>query len=148
MIKIIIISLSILAFGCGHENGKRTLYKYSVRNDSGRPITVKSFTSHEPALTPILTELAVGMKIKKEYLGGVPPGGYTYIDFFGKIGSPNRDSIIIIYGNLKKQVFKRIGCGGSERNPLSTCIYRKVKETFVFTEQDYENAEDCNGDCN
>ncbi len=35
----------------------------------------------------------------------------------------------------------------SEKNPLNIYFYQGQEVTFIFTEEDYENATDCGGDC-
>ena len=57
-----------------------------------------------------------------------------------------RDSLKIVYQNNRVSFFNTNSCE-DVRNPLNVCEYGNLEETFIFTEQDYENAEDCNGNC-
>ncbi len=55
-------------------------------------------------------------------------------------------SLVVIFDMDKIVFFNYENCDNN-RNPLNFCEYRGLEEAFTFTEQDYENAEDCNGNC-
>ncbi len=144
MKKIILFSIILFAiFGCITETGESTKYIFTVKNESGKFIKIKSYLSQFPDVLPIITNLEDGQQLTKKFNGGLPPQLYTFNDFFGD--SQLRDSIIVIYNNEKMESFT-VSCS-NDRNPLNFCIYSKPIETFTFIEQDYQNAVYCNGDC-
>lgn len=51
------------------------------------------------------------------------------------------DSVRVIFDNQKVKIFSRI-----PPNPCNICDGDEKHQYFI-TEQDYENAEDCNGNC-
>lgn len=143
---IIIITLLIILFSCITEQGESVTYVYTVKNESGKAIIVKSFKSDNPTQIPVITYLNINQVLTKKYNIGLPPKDYNFANFFGEDNQP-RDSIIIIYNNDKIQSFS-LGCkDNNTRNPLNFCEYSKEVETFIFTTQDYINAENCNGNC-
>jgi hypothetical protein len=144
MKKAIIAFIAMLMFNCGPEQGERTLYTYTIKNDSGKNITIKAYRINRPDIAPVITNLPIGAKLTKTYQDGLPPTGYNFIDYF------QGDSIIVKYENLKTQkydVYDGLKC---DQNPLFKspfCERSSPEITFIFTVQDYEDAQDCNGNC-
>lgn len=137
MRKIILIITLLITFSCGTDLGEGKFYNYSIRNESGKDITIYSYRTIYPIREkPIIIQLANGESLTKTYQDALPPTGYDFGVFF------EGDSIIINFNNEKKQVFTFKT--NNERNPF---WYGGISETFIFTEQDYQNAEDCNGNC-
>ncbi len=147
MKNLIITLVLVLAYSCGTDQGEGTLYKYTVKNESGKTLIIKSYLSNFPSVSPVITNLSIGEELVKTYQDGLPPSpsGYGFGNFFGTEES-SRDSLKIIYDDSKVQFFKGV-CSENDRNPLNICTYQETEEIFTFTQQDYENAEDCNGDC-
>jgi hypothetical protein len=143
MKKAIVSLIIVFLFGCGPDQGEGTLYTYTIKNESGKNITIKAFRPNRPEIAPIMTNLAIGEKLTKTYKDGLPPSRYDFKKFFGDSWT---DSIIVIYEKSKFNGFE-YGCFESDRNPLNACIYNRANETFTFIAQDYENAQDCNGSC-
>lgn len=143
--KNIVLLFLVLATSCGTDNEEGKFYRYTIQNESGKSITIKSYLSNLPNIEPLTFNIEIGEKLTKTYQDGLPPTPYDFGNFFGDIDNP-RDSIKVIYNNSK--VSYLIGeHSQNERNPLNGNIYNKTEETFTFTLQDYENAEDCNGNC-
>ncbi|SHF55742.1 hypothetical protein SAMN05444483_101583 [Salegentibacter echinorum] len=137
------IFLLTLLNGCGTDQGEGKNYIFTLVNSSGYDIRIDSFFSSEED-TEIIA-LRNGEEITKQFNSPAPPiqEYYSYISFF------QGDSIVINYGNEKQQIFViETNCNGNERNPLNICIYDEQQETFTFTEEDFENATPCDGDCN
>jgi hypothetical protein len=143
MKSIIPFLLVLLIYSCGTDQGDTTTYEYSARNDSGTGIEVRSYISYLPEVAPIITVIPSGEEVTKTFKDGLPPSGYSFKSFFGD--NPNRDSIKVIYNNERASIFTD-SCT-NERNPLNNCIYRNEQEIFTFTEEDLQNASDCQGSC-
>lgn len=143
MSKVFLLLLTAIVLGCGTDQGEGKTYKYTVVNESGQPLKIKSYRSNAPKLAPIITTLDVGQEINKSFYDDLPPSEYNFVVFFGGNEDRHRDSIVVIYDEKRFNSFKRIGCAGSERNPLNVCMYGGTEEIFVFTEEDYENATPC-----
>ena len=144
MKQIYLLLIITFFFSClGTDQGQSRTYTYKVINKSGKFITVKSFFRNDSSIAPIITNIDVEQEIIKSETDFPPSYGETnYKRFFG-VG---RDSIVIFYDKEKKQSFLHI-CNDNKRNPLNFCIYNNLEEVFFFTEEDYNNAEDCNGNC-
>jgi hypothetical protein len=145
--------LTILCFlSCGTDQGETKTYTYSARNESGVLIKILAYNSLSTTPHEIIysTTLENGNEIKKIFEDGLPPRGYNFSAFFANLNGRRAitDSIKVIYNNTKyKSFISEINCSGEFRNPLNTCIYSDSEEIFTFTVEDYENAEDCNGNC-
>jgi hypothetical protein len=140
-----LLPILIICFGfisCHTDDGR--LYTYTLKNNSGIDIEIMAFSQTNEFREPITTLVDNGEEIVKQYESDPPlnPNIYSYIGFL------QGDSIIVSYDNEKQQIFVQETCEGSERNPLNICIYSDRQETFTFTEEDFQNATPCNGDCN
>lgn len=128
---------------CGTDQGETRKYSYTVINESGKSIRVKSFFTYNPSITPIITSIQIGQEITKTHTDYPPYNSeFSFQHFFGE----RRDSIVVIYNDEKIESFI-YECDSNESNPLNFCVYNKLEEVFIITEEDYNNAEDCNGDC-
>lgn len=138
MKNLFLAFITLAIIGCGTDQGEGNFYNYSIINESGKDITINSYRTIYPIREiPVIIQLANGENLTKTYQDALPPSGYDFGVFF------EGDSIIINFNNEKKQVFTFI-TNNNNRNPFS---YAGITETFIFTTQDYENAEDCNGNC-
>ena len=137
MKKIILTVSSFFVIGCWWTQVENKSYKYTLRNESGKDIKVSSFrTFYPPRETPDITILDNEEELIKTYEVSSQPDIFNFISFF------NGDSLIVNYNNERKQIFTFPT--ENERNPF---YHTGTNVTFVFTQQDYENAEDCNGSC-
>ncbi len=135
----------ILFLSCGPEDECES-YKYTLQNKSG--VTIKIITYNIEGIIKLDNNQEKSKTYKSCSHNDIPY--YSYVNFFAS------DSIKIIFNSTKKLFFKKkIICeqGGikeNERNLLNECFYnsnKNSKKTFIFTSEDYENAEDCNGNC-
>jgi len=137
-----ILLACICLASCHSDDGK--IYTYKLRNTSGIGIKILAFSKSIQFREPIVTNIKDGEEIIKNYESDPPldDNGYNYVGFF------QGDSIIVTYNNEKQQIFvEEINCEENERNPLNICLYGSTEETFTFTEEDYENAIMCDGNC-
>ena len=145
MKKILLTTLVSLFFmRCGTDQGSSKTYVYTVKNTSGYNLKIYAYLNE--IVSPTITLINNGEELTKKYEDFNPPSGYDFSRFFDPLRTAmGRDSIMIIYNNEKKQNFKS-KCD-TDRNPLNFCEYSGLRETFIFTNEDYENAEDCGGPC-
>lgn len=138
-----IIILTCLCLSSCHTDDGR-IYIYKLRNTSGIGINIIAYSKSNEFREPTITNIDDGEEIIKHYKSDshLEPNVYNFVSFF------QGDSIIVTYGNEKQEIFEEEFCEGSERNPLNLCIYSDQEETFTFTQEDYQNANPCNGDCN
>lgn len=141
-------ALLLTLFGCfGTDQGKGKFFRFNVMNESGKVIKIAAYLSQYPKVAPIITTLDIGETITKTHQDGLPPSSpYSYGAFLGD-GENRRDSLKIIYSNSKIQFFT-MECSEDKRNPLNFCVYNGTEETYIFTEEDYENAIPCNEELN
>lgn len=143
MKKIIVILLTSLFLSCGTDQGSAKDYIYTVKNSSEKSVVVKSYFPHDISISPVITNFEIG-EIKTKRETDYPPsyGETSFRRFFGE----GRDSIVVIFNNekIKSYVYS---CSGNRLNPLDFCKYNNEEEVFEFTQEDYTNAEDCNGNC-
>jgi hypothetical protein len=140
MKKLLFIFVTSLLIGCGTDQGKGKSYKYTIKNDSGKNITINSFRTFYPKrITPLITSLNNGESITKTFDDTLPPSGYDFTVFF------NGDSLVINYNNEKKQVYTMFKGVDEVKGPFAKA---GTIENFVFSEEDYANSIPCNGNCN
>lgn len=140
-----ILFLTILCFlSCGTDQGETKTYTYTVRNESGVSIKLKGYKSGVNT-SPYIIQLENNQDLTKTFEDELPPRGpYKFSDFF------QSDSLIVLFNNQKKTLYLlETRCeNGNNRNPLNSCFHSiNEVETFIFTQEDYGNAEDCNGNC-
>lgn len=150
--------ITLFFISCGPDMGETKTYTYTVRNESGVQIKILAYYSYyslnlnavRHTILLHTTLLNSGEQITKQYQDFLPPRGYNFSSFFANLNGIRSitDSIKVIYNNTKfKSFISETNCNGGFRNPLNTCIYSDTEETFIFTADDYENAEDCIGNC-
>lgn len=145
MKKMIIIILLLNLVGCGTDQGKGKTYTYTVKNMSGRDIKIDAYQASITNIGLKTMYLENGEEITKIFKSPGPPlqEYYDFIRFF------QGDSVVVTFDNEKVETFVlELSCEGDERNPLNMCFYSDQEETFIFTEEDYENAVPCDGSCN
>ncbi len=138
--SILLLIIVANLYNCTRES--YDTYNYTIKNETGKSIIIESYLSSFPNVSPIITNLSVGEELIKTE---TTRHSYSFANFFGKNDS-SRDSLKIVYQNNKVSFFNTNSCE-DVRNPLNICEYGNLEETFIFTENDYENAEDCNGNC-
>ncbi len=138
-----------LIISCGPE-GPCKESKLTLRNESGVDIKIIGYNKANGKLDSLVFNLKNNVQLAQKYKHCPPNGGSFSVfrsDFF------KSDSIKVIFNNNKKTIFEaEIYCDQQnmalKRNPLYQCIYNSgTIGTFVFTKEDFENAEDCNGNC-
>lgn len=142
LLYIYLVSLMLLS--CT-DQGSGKFYKYTIENKSGKNIKISSYRSTYPKRDiPIVMVLNNGQSLTKIFQDNLPPSGYDFAVFF------NGDSIVINYENLKFQKYDFYDGKICDQNPLFNSPFCKsgTTVTFTFTLEDYQNAQDCGGNCN
>lgn len=147
--KTFIYLVIIFVFSSCTDLADGETYTYTVRNESGVSIKVLAYHIYTNEVL-YTTTLENGNEIKKTIKDGSPPRGYSFSVFFaglnGRSGITN--SIKVIYNNTKFKVYNNDNLT-DERNPLGPNHNGgRLEATYTLTPDDYENAEDCNGNCN
>ena len=128
--------------------------QYSLKNESNQVIKLKFYFKYDNQL--VYGEI-ITLNNTEVFNGGVLETDQPHSN---EINHPiinafkSSDSLIVIYNDLKKSTFS-IGFKGDlstpiERNPFRHGSYENLgNDDFQFTimEEDYNNAEDCNGNC-
>lgn len=139
---------SILFFAvaaCTPEAGEVKTYRYTVRNESGIKMRIIGYPQYNNA--PYIINLENGEERTQTYKDYLPSRGYSWNFFYGSSnGQKSADSIKVIYNTIKFKDFSHKNYD-DERNPLFKFNVDITRGTFTFTKEDYENAEDCDGNC-
>ena len=141
------------------------IYHYAIENQSGVDIKLKIYyrTKDDRAVDIKYLALNNGQKIEKTHKNYGAPDEYYFADFF-EINNEIINTVEVIYDSHRRTVFEQqrvksivdnkceILVSGEEvpcnpRNFLNIFYYQGVNEHYIFTAEDYEEAEDCNGDC-
>lgn len=143
-ILFFLIALSLLA-SCT-DQGSTDTYTYTVRNESGVNIKIIGYVTFTN-VKEFIINIENGKEYTQVYEDGLPPRGYSWNFFYGSSnGNYAADSIKVIYNNVKFKDFSYKNIE-DERNPIYKPNENRAKGFFTFTIEDYENAEDCNGNC-
>ena len=154
---LMLISAIIIISGC--EPGNIIDYDYTIVNDSGKTVILIPFLNGEKDLKNAIT-LNQGDKINKKYRY-IPPGGAGY----SMANLLNSDYIAFIYNNEKINIFSVyseqcttcpsisnssiiIKYTENNRNPFNSKFNDAQTEVYTITPEDYQNAQDCGGNCN
>lgn len=136
--------ITLIFLSCGTDQGEIKTYIYTVRNESGVNVIFKGYKT-KIKTPPTIIQLDNNQEITKTFKDGLPPRGpYEFSHLF------QSDSLIVLFNNKKKISYLwGSSCESSNaRNPLNICFHSRNKiETFIFTIEDYNNAQDCNGNC-
>lgn len=143
-ISTIYLILLFFILACTAEAGKAKTYIYTVKNESGVKIKILGYPKFNPNPANIIN-LENGEEFTETYQDVLPPKGYDFRSFFGGNRHPV-DSLRIIYNDTKYKDYN-FRNNTDLRNPIFNLTGNTV-ETYIFTESDYENAENCNGNCN
>jgi len=159
---VLVFLLSFLLTACPTEDFPKNLREYQIKNESGKDLILKFLHRTVDTL-----EFKVNLENKAIYVGGVlkhndaseirlsdPESFYPSMAFHSRgLGS---DSLVVLF-NKERYSLKWIKDDPPasfskpiDRNPFRHGNYEEVKTgvfQFSISEQDYENAEDCNGDC-
>ena len=146
MRTILLISLSLILQNCGTDKIDRVNRVYRIENGTQREITMKFYA------------FGIFQQTKHIIGEGLIHEGTATNDAgagIGPHGAINADSLVVIFDNQKMQRFYYGNSGLVINPPEGRNIYDDEEYEiinnelyhFVFTEQDYENAEDCGGNC-
>ena len=151
--KIILILSAVILTSCVTES-RMYPRQYSLKNESNQNIKLKFYLTSSNQLSNEITVDANNTfnsgEIEFSRPHSIDPDYIVAVSEFSKGG----DSLIVIYSDLKKSTFS-IDFNGNFSAPIDRNIYRFGNYTdigndtfqFIFTENDYNNAEDCNGNC-
>ncbi|OUD36946.1 hypothetical protein [Flavobacterium sp. FPG59] len=154
---LMLISAIIIISGC--EPGSVIDYDYTIVNDSGKTVILIPFLNGEKDFKNAIT-LNQGEKINKKYRY-TPPGGAGY----SMVNLLKSDYIAFVYNTEKINIFSiyseqcttcpsisnnaiSIKYTENNRNPFNSKFNDEETEVYTITAEDYQNAQDCGGNCN
>ena len=141
--KTIYFLTLFLFLSCGTDQSSADTYTYTIKNESGVDIKIIGYIPFDTFIINIKNK----QQYTQVYEDGVPPRGYSWDFFYGSSnGNYAADSIKVIYNNNRYKDFS-INNIDNDRNPLYMPNEIRTEGFFTFTVEDYDNAEDCNGNC-
>lgn len=157
------VAIFLVIFLVGCEGSGKVVYRYSIENQSGVDVEFKMYhINSDGDISEVkFVSLPNGKRIDRKYEDYGPYGGYNFKDFFGDLKGAQVNVLEVIYENKRKSVFleqRKISMNECEnfyrekvpcdpRNLLNTSDFMDTEEHFIITPEDYNNAIDCNGDC-
>lgn len=130
------------------ETGGIDNYDYSIINNSERIVTMFLYKDDVRDTSSKVT-LQQGEKLQKKYEASKPSDGFSMWALFNSQTSGHISDIEIIFDNNKKILYHRCIdylCDDG-RNIFDHSHNNELIETYTITEEDYQNATDCGGDC-
>jgi len=111
---------------------------YTLKNESGRAIRIKSFKSN-------FLDNEINLEEGEIYIRKVKNHTLNFSNIFSSTLLQSIDSLVVIYDETKMNSF--IFSDDNLRNPISRLNRDNDIVTFIFTEEDYNNALDCDDNC-
>ena len=152
MKNVIIMSLIILSFFSCVKESRMFQRQYLLFNGTQNTVKINTYRASYPnQIIDVLVlnenQIYEGERVEVERLSNDSEGIGPSINFKG-------DSLIVIFNNERKSVVQ-IDFFGNFSEPTGRNIFRHGSYVnigndqfqFTFTEEDYENAEDCGGPC-
>jgi hypothetical protein len=154
MKKIILyILIGINFVGCVTEQGKT--YNYTIQNNSGVDVEIIPYSQQGELLLNKKITLLKGQSVSKKDFNGTPGGGTPSIVRAIRTDE-SLTKVEFVFNNMKKNVYQK--CNISINGIVGDCtnirnIFREEynneqTEIYTITEEDYQNAVDCGGNCN
>lgn len=138
MKNLIYLSFAIILNACVDQGSSNI--EFTLFNKTNKSVKVLGFDrdfdnpDNSEKATPIVIE--PNSKFKVTRVTGIDNDtGYRFYSIQGV------DSVRVVFDNQKVKIFSRI-----PPNPCNICDGDENHQYFI-TEQDYESAEDCNGNC-
>ena len=128
--------LSILL--CAVDCSDLPEHTYTLKNESGRTIRIKSFKSN-------FLDNEINLEKGETYIRKVKNHTLNFSNIFSSTLLQSIDSLVVIYDETKMNSF--IFSEDNLRNPISRLNRDNDIVTFIFTEEDYNNALDCDDNC-
>jgi hypothetical protein len=153
MKKILIISTTIILFSNCVTESKMYPRQYSIKNESSQNVKLKfylTFTNVE-----LIDEVAIfnNESFKSELIEFSKPHSVDE-NYLINTAFKGSDSLVIIYDNSKRSIYS-VDFYGNFSEPIDRNLFRfgnyedlgNDEFQFTITQEDYNNAEDCNGNC-
>ena len=154
MKKIVsIIIVVLLATSCTDQEGDRN-YNYRISNNSGVVIEMMPFYNGVKDISNkvIVKNLA---DIKYQFTDTPPDGGGPRMEYIALTSSKiqnNLTHIEVFFDNKKKVIYQECTatnqCFNQPRNIFNPVFSAEQTEVYTITPEDYQNAQDCGGNCN
>lgn len=145
-LKLIILFLLV---SCGTDQWVSNKTNFTVGNETGNSIIIKSYKSSNPEIEPFTIALEDGESQTKTFEDNlIPNSTFSIGNFFGN-KEDSRDSVIVIYDQNFYQIFVA-ECSENMRNPLNLCREQDdaYNQTFVFNSDNLNDAIECDENCN
>jgi hypothetical protein len=147
---IIIILLGLL--GCGPESNEEKKYDYSVVNNSGYIVEIIPYFNgvKETSKKVIIQN---GDIFNKKFTDYAPySGGLSMTGIFKSNTIGNVTQLEFVFMNSKKIIYEECSvtsnCNFLPRNIFRPEFNDEETEVYTITPEDFQNAQDCGGNCN
>ncbi|MBB1193021.1 hypothetical protein DNC80_04975 [Flavobacterium sp. SOK18b] len=147
---LMLISAIIIISGC--EPGSVIDYDYTIVNDSGKKVVLIPYIGGVKEVQNAIT-LQQNEKFNKKYIY-YPPGakGYNMSNLFSKTTIGSLTHVEIIFDGIKKVIYQECTatnqCFNQARNIFNPVFSAEQTEVYTITPEDFQNAQDCGGNCN
>lgn len=132
-------------------------YQFQIRNESGKDIEIVSYDHDYPNKIKKVINIETDNFYDESFLSRYSQETYNFLDVF------DGDSIVINYNNEKQQIFycyrnynDDIGDEGCSEPRNILAVFQDTDNDpnnniffnqYTFTQEDYENAAACEGEC-
>ncbi len=150
MKKLIIIILFGL-LGCGPESNEEKNYDYSVVNKSGVIVEIIPYMDGNKK-NDNKQVLQNNQIFNKKYTDYAPYSGFSMGTLFIANTCSALTHLEITFNNSRKVIYKtcseNFNCNSQSRSIFNLSFNDEQTEVYTITPEDYQNAQDCGGNCN
>ena len=165
-IKFLFLFILVSSVSISCDTDDSDVKTYILENQSGVDIKLKLYTEMKRTDGSIQNVTYLDLPNGKSWKEMNYSKDYNFILFMEAIDTSRSfkdvfNTVEVIYDNKKRKKFveeyqiesgdcrnvfgEKVIC--DDRNFLNASIYNGVNEHFIFTVEDFDNAEECNGSC-
>ena len=141
--------LSAILCSCP-DTGESRYYDYTVENKSGKKITCIPYSDGNVLLDKKII-LDNNQTLNKTYIDKPLYQGFSIADVIFNNSINNLSHIEIVFKKQKKIIYQQCtlnyNCNQNPKNIFSSENNNDLKEIYIVSLEDYQNATDCNGNC-
>lgn len=150
--KKLILLFTFIVMACGPESTLEKKYDYSIINTSGVTVQIIPYTWDVKQVTDQVTLENNQIFNKKETVYAPYTGGLWMPSLFIEKALGRVTHVEIVFNNSKKVIYtsclETFNCNIQPRNIFNTDFNDELIEVYTITAEDFQNAEDCGGNCN
>lgn len=149
MKKLLLILIIPCFLGCGTDQGPAKMYNYSIVNNSSYSIEIIPYNIQGIKEIQRKIIIPIGGVFNKIHKNSPPYFGFNFESLI-TLNAIYASKVEFIFNNSKKIIYEKCpnGLCSNSRNIFDFSNNIGQVQVYTITNEDYENAIDCGGNCN